>query len=143
MASLLGDALAVSGYNDGVADSPASTSSERVLAKAQDPLLGMARLLIELDIILGEKVAVGWMEGFAVAPGAPFRKEVMEAAFQGDKSTGKERVICCTALGLRRIVKGHRTDLLKPMVALSSLLPVTAPPPGLGPAPKAVVVEHT
>ncbi|KZV77328.1 hypothetical protein PENSPDRAFT_645580 [Peniophora sp. CONT] len=132
MANLLGDALVIAGYDGG----QASDRVEGVLKKAGDPLMGMTRLLMQLDVVLGEKVAVGWMESFSFSFGAPFQKEVMDAAYQGDKSTGREKVICSTALGLRRIVKGRTTVLMKPMVALSSLLPVSAQPPGLGPTQK-------
>lgn len=126
LACLLGDALAVAGCEAGK-DSSESIRADTVLSKAEDPLIGVARLLLELDVILGEKVAVGWMESFAAAHGESFRKETMDAAFQGDGPSKKERVVCSTALGLRRIVKGQTTVLLKPMVALSSLLPGSAP----------------
>ncbi|VDB90857.1 unnamed protein product [Peniophora sp. CBMAI 1063] len=121
LADALGEALMVAGYETGEGAS-ASARGDLVLLKVEDTLLGVARLLLELDVILGEKVSVGWMESIVVPHGESFQKDSMDAAFQGDGPSKSEKVVCSTALGLRRTVKGESTILLKPMVALSSLL---------------------
>ncbi|KZV77326.1 hypothetical protein PENSPDRAFT_730623 [Peniophora sp. CONT] len=116
LADFLGNTLFIAGYE------ATSGRKESMMTNVREQLFGLASLIIKLDVIVGEQIPVGWMEDYVVVPGVPFRDRMMDVAFQDEATSEEGVVLCSTALGLRRRVEGRETVLVKPMVALDSLL---------------------
>lgn len=79
---------------------------------------------MQLNEVVGQKIASGWVECFGFGRSARFDPARMEVAFrcedEGRADDGESRVMCMTAVGLRRVTKDDQFILLKPMVALDT-----------------------
>jgi len=79
---------------------------------------------VQLNEVVGQKIARGWVECFGFGRSTRFNPERMEVAFRCEDEEradgGRSRVMCTTAVGLRRVTKDDQSILLKPMVALDT-----------------------
>ncbi|VDB90853.1 unnamed protein product [Peniophora sp. CBMAI 1063] len=97
IAMYLSEAIVLAGYEPTF---EIQANAARVLSMAETQLVDIGRLLLDLDTILGEKVAKGWMESTTCRNGVPFEPGCMEAAFQGEVVLGEADVVCTTAFEL-------------------------------------------
>ncbi|KZV77358.1 hypothetical protein PENSPDRAFT_660569 [Peniophora sp. CONT] len=93
-----------------------------VLARCGKHLEDVAKLILELNDAVGQKVTRGWMRCLLADDGAPFDASTMEADIQETREskqgeTLKYTVLCTTGLGLEREETGAPTVVLsKPKV---------------------------
>jgi hypothetical protein len=123
----MADVIMCAGY-DCTVDFNTRTSS--VLSRAEQQLREVAHLVFELNETVGQKISAGRMVCWTVTSDESFEPSDMEVVSEGSESTassgldGKReelRVICTTSLGLKRVVGGTNTVLVKPRVVLDSI----------------------
>ncbi|GBE79273.1 predicted protein [Sparassis crispa] len=102
---------------------------EEALERIHGEQMGsVIRLCLGLRTATGEHILSRDIETLVVEPGVSFDVEQMQDAFNGvDIEKGRTAVLCVTELGLRCVEKDgngkmHRTTLLKPKVALETMV---------------------
>ncbi|KAI0318149.1 hypothetical protein OF83DRAFT_1083110 [Amylostereum chailletii] len=81
----------------------------------------VARLAIRFNETIGQKIPSCIMQPLLFAPGTDFDASTMTSEFNEGRDVGERaeaRVICTTALGLRRAAEGVDQVLVKPQVVL-------------------------
>ncbi|KAI0315429.1 hypothetical protein OF83DRAFT_1084963 [Amylostereum chailletii] len=123
---LLADVLIASGH---ATDRTAALSS--IHAKVDAHIAEVVRLAFELNEVLGQKLGAYEMEALCVYSEGPYDSDEMVDGYStSDPShddTRQRLVLCTTDLGLLRVINGEKDILVKPKVALNTLVVSHAP----------------
>ncbi|KZV77360.1 hypothetical protein PENSPDRAFT_747090 [Peniophora sp. CONT] len=112
------DAVSLAGY---CGDLTAADTTTLVESRAGSQLIDVAKLILELNKVFGQKVLRGWMYCIAARSNEVYDPVTMEMDFQGEddgRQGEKYRVVGTTALGLQRSEGEEDVTLLKSKVAV-------------------------
>ncbi|VDB95853.1 unnamed protein product [Peniophora sp. CBMAI 1063] len=116
------DAVTLAGYNG---DLSSREKSKSVTAKVGPQLLEVAKLILQLNVVLGQTVLRGWMYCTGARAGEDYDPFTMEMDFQSEdvevQDAREYSVIGVTALGLQRSEGAKDVTLLKSKVTVKSV----------------------